>query len=164
MVERDAPRMGSVPVPPDVTKRIETKHLVTSKEANAQQPWRIAESGCNLGRHSTRANVMDDVLQRLREALAGRYTIEREIGRGGMSFVLPIRTLDDLYVLHRIEASQKFPLRGEMLCAQGVGSLMAQQIRPRPRDQNQLNLERRISWASVFSASHEEAVRRRVKR
>ena len=30
---------------------------------------------------------MDDVLRRLREALADRYTVEREIGRGGMAFV-----------------------------------------------------------------------------
>ena len=30
---------------------------------------------------------MDDVLRRLKEALADRYTVEREIGRGGMSLV-----------------------------------------------------------------------------
>ena len=30
---------------------------------------------------------MSDVLNRLRKALAGRYTVDREIGRGGMSIV-----------------------------------------------------------------------------
>jgi len=36
---------------------------------------------------------MDVVLQRLREALAGRYTVEKEIGRGGMSLVYLARDL-----------------------------------------------------------------------
>ena len=30
---------------------------------------------------------MDDVLSRLQSALAGRYTLERELGRGGMATV-----------------------------------------------------------------------------
>ena len=43
--------------------------------------------------HPNRAIAMDVVLQRLREALAGRYTVEKEIGRGGMSLVYLARDL-----------------------------------------------------------------------
>src|SRR5687768_2029186 len=38
-------------------------------------------------------SLVDDLRQRLAAALAGRYTVEREIGRGGMSIVYLARDL-----------------------------------------------------------------------
>ena len=62
-------------------------YLDVNLESNSDNPWRSRKPGCTFVRQPTQAFVMDDVLQRLQKALAGRYTVERLIGRGGMSLV-----------------------------------------------------------------------------
>ncbi len=122
-VYKDPPGEYCILMPAYIRKSIEDNYLKKTKARRASHHWRSAESGCTLDGHSTRANVMDDVLKRLGEALAGRCTIEREIGRGGMSVVLPIRPFNGLHVLHERKVNRKLPQRREMRCTQSVGIL-----------------------------------------
>src|SRR6266571_2290378 len=53
--------------------------------ARSSTLWRVAPNGNPCVREP--ADPMDELLTRLRAALADRYTIERELGRGGMATV-----------------------------------------------------------------------------
>ena len=93
MLNDNSPKLASVRAPGSICKSSDDNLLGGNPESDSDNPWRRAETGCRLVRHSKRAFVMDDVLPRLSEALAGRYTVESLIGRGGMSLVYSARDL-----------------------------------------------------------------------
>src|SRR2546426_9854251 len=61
------------------------------RHTRLQGDWSSDVCSSDLGRRML--EPVDDLQSRLAAALAGRYTVEREIGRGGMSIVYQARDL-----------------------------------------------------------------------
>jgi hypothetical protein len=61
---------------------------------------------------------MSDVLDRLKAALADRYTIERELGSGGMAIVYLAR---ELTVCPRMGSSIRGPLSAVLVLPKSIG-------------------------------------------
>ncbi len=65
----------------------DVKPVGASEPAPGADSWRSADSKCKLSAPSPSDRAMNKVHDRLRTALKDRYTVEQEIGRGGMAYV-----------------------------------------------------------------------------
>jgi serine/threonine-protein kinase len=95
MVGENPQEDAIVLTPTGVRKPSGDSGLSSHTQQKADNPWRSANPGCNLVPHPNRAYAMDEVLRRLRVALADRYTVDRQIGRGGMSIVYLAKDLNN---------------------------------------------------------------------